>query len=150
MRYGLTAALMNNGYYYANTNGAVYDDSASARLWFDEYDGGGNLGVGYLGQPLANAAGAVQTAAWSNGVWKREFANGIVLWNPKGNGQQTVSVSGLGNLKHLTGNQNPGLNNGSQVTGGTVTLQDRDGLILLRLTPVSIPKSPTAVKIHTS
>jgi hypothetical protein len=147
MRFGLTAALMNNGYYYANTNSAVYDDSAANRLWFDEYDGGGR-GVGYLGQPLSNAAGAVQTAAWSNGVWKREFANGIALWNPKGNGAHSVSLSGLGNLKHFSGSQNPSLNNGSTVTNGSVTLQDRDGLILMRLTPVAIPDPPTAVQIQ--
>jgi hypothetical protein len=147
MRYGITAALMNNGYYYANTNGSLQDETAANRLWFDEYDGGG-LGVGYLGQPLSNAAGAVQTVAWSNGVWKREFANGIVLWNPKGNGQQTISLSGLGNLKHFSGSQNPSLNNGATVTNGSVTLQDRDGLILMRLTPVAIPDPPTAVQIQ--
>jgi hypothetical protein len=149
MRYGITATLMNDGYYFANDgngDGAYYNNPAD-RLWFDEYDGGG-LGVGYLGQPLSNAAGAVQTAAWSNGVWKREFTNGIVLWNPKGNGAHSVSLSGLGNLKHFSGRQNPSLNNGSTVTNGSVTLQDRDGLILLRLTPVAIPNSPTAVQIQ--
>lgn len=157
MRYGIAATLMNNGYYYANTNPNLYDETAANRLWFDEYDGGGvlgsngvvtgGLGVGYLGQPSAGAAGAVQTAPWSNGVWKREFANGIALWNPKGNGTQTVSLSGLGNLKHLSGSQNPSLNNGATVTGGTVTLQDRDGLILLRLTTGGIPNSPSALQL---
>ena len=157
MRYGICATLMNNGYYYPNLPGEAYDESAASRLWFDEMSGGGTmnlatgvltggLGVGYLGQPSAGAAGAVQTAAWSNGVWKREFANGIVLWNPKGNGAQTVSLSGLANLKHFSGSQNPSLNNGAPVTG-SVTLQDRDGVILMRLTPVVIPDSPSALKL---
>jgi hypothetical protein len=149
MRYGITAALMNNGYYFAAaTLGQLYLSDPANCLWFDEYSGGSLNTVGYLGQPLSNAAGAVQTAAWSNGVWKREFANGIVLWNPKGNGQQTISLSGLGNLKHFSGSQNPSLNNGATVTNGSVTLQDRDGLILMRLTPVAIPDPPTAVQIQ--
>jgi hypothetical protein len=128
MRYGITASLMNDGYYFADI-GTYDEETPSNRLWFDEYDGGG-IGVGYLGQPLSSAAGAPQTAAWTSGVWKREFAHGVVLWNPKGNGAKTVSLSGLGNLKHLKGTQNPSLNSGAAVT--SVTLQDRDGLILLR------------------
>jgi hypothetical protein len=124
MRYGLAAALMGDGYYTA-TSTTGYSDVRMP--WFDEFDGGGALGVGYLGQPTQPP----QTASWTNGVWKREFEHGIALWNPKGNGAKSVSVSGLGNLKHLTGAQNSTLNNGSSVTG-TVTLQDRDGLILIR------------------
>jgi hypothetical protein len=130
MRNGLAATLMNDGYYFADA-GSYDEETTANQLWFDEYDGAG-AGVGYLGQPLSSAAGAAQTAAWTSGVWKREFAKGIVLWNPKGNGAKTVSLSGLGNLKHLKGSQNPTTNDGSMVTGGSVTLQDRDGLILLR------------------
>ena len=56
VRYGITAALMNNGYYFADCG--VYDEETVAnRRWFDEYDNGG-AGVGYLGQPVAGAAGA--------------------------------------------------------------------------------------------
>jgi hypothetical protein len=137
MRYGLAAALMNNGYYYADDG--VYDqETASHRRWFDEFDNSG-AGTGYLGSPVAGALGNAQTAAWSNGVWMREFQNGVVLWNPKGNGAKTVSLaalkspSGHAGLKKLIGHQNPGLNNGAVVS--SVTLQDRDGLILLWVTP---------------
>ncbi len=132
-RYGITAALMNNGYYVADSG--VYDEETVAnRRWFDEYDNAG-AGVGYLGQPVSGSAGAPQTAAWSNGVWMREFKNGVVLWNPKGNGAKTVSVSGLvstsgrAGLKHIAGTQDPAVNNGRAVT--SVTLNDRDGVILL-------------------
>ena len=122
MRYGIAACLMGNGY-YAATSTVSY---AEVFLWFDEFDNAG-AGVGYLGQ----AIDPWQTVPWSNGVWKRAYQNGIVLWNPKGNGQQTVSLSGLGNLKHITGSQDTTVNNGAIVTNGTVTLNDRDGLILL-------------------
>jgi hypothetical protein len=130
MRYGLAAALMNDGYYFADA-GTYDEETIGNQLWFDEYDGAG-LGVGYLGQPLSSAAGSPQTTAWTSGLWKREFQHGIVLWNPKGNGAKTVSLSGLGNLKRIKGSQNSATNDGSMVTDGTVTLQDRDGLILLR------------------
>jgi hypothetical protein len=137
VRYGITAALMNNGYYFADAG--VYDEETVAnRRWFDEYDNAG-AGVGYLGQPIAGAMGAAQTAAWSKGVWMREFKNGVVLWNPKGNGAQTVSVSGLvspsghGGLKHIAGTQDPTVNNGAAAT--SVALNDRDGVILLWTSP---------------
>jgi hypothetical protein len=137
VRYGLAAVLMNNGYYSADY-GAYDEETVANHRWFDEFDNAGR-GEGYLGYPLATAAGNPQTAAWSNGVWMREFQYGVVLWNPKGNGARTVNVSGLvspnghAGLKHLLGTQNPGLNNGSAVT--SVTLQDRDGLILLWTAP---------------
>jgi hypothetical protein len=136
-RYGIAAALMNNGYYFAD--GGTYDEETVAnRRWFDEYDNAG-AGVGYLGQAVSSSLGAPQTVAWSNGVWMREFKNGVVLWNPKGNGTRTVSVAGLvsssghAGLKHIAGKQNPTLNNGKAVT--SVTLTDRDGLILLWTSP---------------
>ena len=136
-RYGITAALMNNGYYFADSG--IYDEeTVSNRRWFDEYDNGGR-GVGYLGQPVAGAVGNPQTGAWSNGVWMREFQYGVALWNPKGSGARTVNVSGLVSphghtgLKHIAGTQDPAINNGRAVT--SVTLQDRDGVILLWTSP---------------
>jgi hypothetical protein len=136
-RYGITAALMNNGYYFADP-GSYDVETAANRRWFDEYDNAG-AGVGYLGQPVSGSVGAVQTAAWSNGVWMREFKNGVVLWNPKGNGAKTVSVAGLvstsghAGLKHINGTQDRAVNNGQAVT--SVTLNDRDGVILLWTSP---------------
>ena len=136
-RYGITAALMNNGYYCADS-GTYDEETVANRRWFDEFDNAG-AGVGYLGQPVAGAAGGPQTGAWSSGVWMREFKNGVVLWNPKGNGAKTVSVSGLvspsghSGLKHIAGKQNPAVNNGKAVT--SVTLNDRDGVILLWTSP---------------
>jgi hypothetical protein len=52
MRYGLTTALMGDGFfsYEINTNG----HGSLGLLWFDEYDGAGR-GRGYLGQPTAAA-----------------------------------------------------------------------------------------------
>jgi len=137
MRYGITAALINDGYYFADS-GAYDEETPAMRRWFDEYDNAG-AGVGYLGQPVRGAEGSPQEGAWSNGVWRREFQNGVVLWNPKGNGARTVNVSGLVSpsghtgLKHIAGKQDPAVNNG--LAAASVTLQDRDGVILLWTRP---------------
>ncbi len=137
VRYGIAAALMGNGYYAAD-NGVYDGETTTNRRWFDEFDNAGR-GVGYLGHPVASAAGNPQTGAWSNGVWMREFQYGVVLWNPKGNGVRTVNVAGLVSpsghtgLKHLAGTQDPAVNNGLGAT--SVTLQDRDGVILLWTAP---------------
>ena len=52
MRFGLTTALLNDGYfgYEINTNG----HGSLCLLWFDEYDNAG-AGRGYLGQPVGAA-----------------------------------------------------------------------------------------------
>ncbi len=120
MRYVLSSTLLEDGYYAYSPDGYPDNNLFS----FDEC--GGNAGgpaIGYLGYPTQTPP----TAAWQKGVWRRDFDHGIALVNPKGNGAQTVSLGGT--FKHLTGAQNPTLNNGTSVT--TVTLQDRDGLILL-------------------
>ncbi|HEY1954785.1 MAG TPA: hypothetical protein VGH28_04220 [Polyangiaceae bacterium] len=122
MRYGMASASLEDGYYaYSPTTGYTDTDLYS----FDEL--GGNTGgppVGYLGYPTE----APPTAAWKQGVWRRDFDHGIVLVNPKGNGAQTVSLGGT--FKHLVGKQNPSVNDGSSVT--SVTLADRDGLVLMK------------------
>jgi hypothetical protein len=52
MRFGLTTALLNNGFFNF-LNGDQY--APDGLMWFDEYDNAG-AGRGYLGQPLGPAA----------------------------------------------------------------------------------------------
>ncbi len=122
MRYGLASCLMNDGYYSFTDNAKQYSGVA----WFDEFDS--NLGQ----------ASAPPVAAWNSGVWRRDFDNGIVLVNPKGNGAKTVTLE-TAYLK-IKGTQDPATNNGQSVT--TVTLKDRDGIILLRKHPAKRPMAP--------
>jgi hypothetical protein len=125
MRYGLTSCLMDNAYYYLNVNNSVIS-------WFDEFDA--NLG------PATSAPYSAGTmTAYQKGVYRRDFQNGIALVNPKGNGPQTVTLETT--YKHLSGTQVPSVNNGQSVT--SVTLNDRDGVILLRTTAQAVPDSPT-------
>lgn len=123
-RYGFASCLMNNGYYSFASNSTGY----YGVVWFDEYNA-----------KLGSAVVSTPTKAWQNGVWRRDFTNGIALVNPKGNGPRTVSLGGT--FIKLKGAQAPSVNTGQAVT--TVTLQDRDGIILLRKTPLVQPASPT-------
>jgi len=128
MRYGLTSSLMDDAYF-------CYTDMAheySSVPWFDEYDV--NLGP---------AITPPQTAPWQNGVYRRDFANGIALVNPRGNGTQTVTLESA--FVKLKGGQAPAVNNGATVT--QVTLSERDGIILLRKPPAHAPKAPTNINI---
>jgi hypothetical protein len=106
---------------YASALGFEYDPSSL--IWADECDNAG-AGIKFLG----TATTGPQDAAWSQGVYRRDFANGIVLVNPKGNGAKTVDLGGT--FKKINGTQCPSVNSGATVT--SVTLQDRDGLVLLR------------------
>jgi len=119
-RYGLTSTLMDNGYYAVMAPGETHPE-------YDEFYGGSTHSaekLGYLGYPIDPP----QMAAWSQGVFRREFDNGLVLVNPKGNGTRTVDV-GAGWTK-IEGSQDPAHNSGQRVT--SVTLQEQDGIILVR------------------
>ena len=123
MRYGLASCLMDDGYYYFN------DDAHEnyGVTWFDEFDA-----------KLGAAVSKPQTSAWKSGVFRRDFENGIVLVNPKGNGSKKVTLDGT--FIKLKGSQDSSVNNGATVT--EVTLQDRDGIILLRNKPAKRPAAP--------
>lgn len=129
MRYGLTSTLMDDGYYVFNIKGNAGADA----VWFDEY-----------GAKLGQSVSSPPTGAWQKGVWRRDFEGGIALVNPKGNGAQTVTLEG--DFKRISGTQDSGVNNGQ--TTRTVTLQDRDGIILLRPQSLAKPRAPTSVSIQ--
>ncbi len=126
-RYGFASCLLGDGYYY-NDDAGSYNDF----LTYDEYSFN-------LGTATTSALVFPGATAYQNGVWRRDFANGIALVNPKGNGMQTVTLETT--YKHLSGTQAPSVNNGQSVT--TVTLNDRDGVILLRTSSQPVPDAPT-------
>lgn len=119
MRFGLTSALLGNGYfsYEVNTDG----HGALGLLWFDEYDlGTGQLG--YLGFPKSEAVED------STGVFSRKFERGLVLVNPTTE-TQTLELDKY--YQHIKGTQVPEINTGAVTQ--KVTLSPMDGVILLRL-----------------
>jgi hypothetical protein len=125
MRYGLTSCLMDNGYFQWSVIGHEY----TGTNWFDEYS-----------VKLGNATSNPSTTAWQKGVYRRDFANGIALVNPRGNGTQTVQLET--SYVKIQGTQDPAVNNGQTVQ--TVTLQDRDGIILLRKGTAAAGEQPQA------
>ncbi len=127
MRYGLASCLMDDGYFqYADINGV------NGAPWYDEYD-----------VKLGRAISAPPTSAWSNGVYRRDFENGIALVNPKGNGSVTVQLET--DYRLVSGRQAPTVNTGALTR--SVSLNDRDGIILLRTTPRSRPLPPQRVVV---
>jgi len=128
LRYGLGSCLLGDAYYSFTNTATGYNGV----VWFDEYNAS-------LGQATPSPV-----AAWQSGVWRRDFDNGIVLVNPKGNGPKTVTLEN-GFVK-LKGTQDPATNNGQTVT--TVTLKDRDGVILLRKNPLKRPLPPQNVTVQ--
>jgi hypothetical protein len=135
VRYSLSLTLMRNGWaiYAIDSGGNDVVDASNLAAYpvFDEFWGGSLNTAGYLGAASNTAQGAVQSAPWSQGVWRRDFVNGIVLVNPNTNGTQTVALGGT--FYHLNGSQVPSINNGAAVT--SVTIPAGDGLILLRNAP---------------
>jgi putative glycosyl hydrolase-like family 15 (GHL15) protein len=129
LRYGLASCLLDDGYFAFTERGKGYTGVA----WFDEYDS-------KLGQAVMPPA----TTAWQKGVYRRDFENGIVLVNPKGNGPQEVTLEE--DFKRLSGKQDPTVNNGALTR--KLVLQDRDGIILKRTKPVAAPTAPKLVAVH--
>jgi hypothetical protein len=196
IRYGITMALMNDGYYAGEVapdhigpgyipGSPGYPSPTTAfnnpKYWWEEYDAGG-IGAGYLGQPTDDGNGAVQRLprwAYGNnvgisendpyiatvggyglpgGVWAREFQNGIAIVNPKGNGAVTLDINsdlgGPGVWKHFQGNDPDITNdpNDGSVATSNLTLQDRDGIILLRtssLTRTTVTSSAPSIPLGT-
>ncbi|MGH8588195.1 MAG: putative glycoside hydrolase [Gammaproteobacteria bacterium] len=123
-RYGFASALMDDAYFdFSDGTGSIYTTKV---VWFDEYDLAGSRNTSWLG----NAIDSPQTAPWQNGVYRRRFQNGMVLVNPRGNGDRTVTI-GSG-YKRFKGKQDTAHNNGLAAT--SVELADRDGILLVATT----------------
>ncbi len=109
-RYAYTSCLLDDGYFCFTANDKEY----SSVTWFDEYDF--RLGAALSKPP---------TAAWNNGVWRRDFERGIALVNPT---KQPVTVALEPGFRRLSGHQDSTINNGSPAV--SVILEPKDGIIL--------------------
>jgi hypothetical protein len=132
LRYGLTSALMHNGWWCMDNINSFYKEL----WWYDEYDFD-------LGQPVDEPPIGTnplsQPNDYQNGVFVREFDNGLAVCNPRGNGTRTITLPDAGPNKYwamLEGTQDPSVNNGETVT--TITLQDADGRIVRRMAATAL------------
>jgi len=120
MRFGLTTALLNNGYYSFDRAPSTHDQI----WWYDEYNT--NLGM---------PQGA--SFRYSNGVWRRDYRYGIVLVNPTSS-RKTLNLGG--EFYKIKGSQDPKYNDGSLAT--SVSLSAKDGIILFRSKSIITASGP--------
>jgi hypothetical protein len=127
MRYGLTSTLLYDGYY-------SFDWSTSKRenfWWYDEF----NVD---LGNPKSTPINLIDSTNGQikEGVWQREFENGIAILNST---DQNQTIKFDSEYEKIKSNQNPSINNGGKIN--ELSLQSEDGTILLR--PISEIKNST-------
>ncbi|MCX6779061.1 MAG: putative glycoside hydrolase [Candidatus Magasanikbacteria bacterium] len=119
MRYGLTSALLGNGYYSFDLG----DKDHGQTWWYDEY----NIKLG----ESTGAATYVRTGQTNNynlkGLWRRDYQNGVVLVN-SGNNNETVELGA--EFEKIKGSQDAPTNDGTIIS--SVTIPPQDGIILLR------------------
>lgn len=121
LRYSLATCLLDDGYFdYAPIGNEQYGTVE----WFDEFDLAGAADTNWLGLAIDSPP----ESAWRSGVWRRDFEGGVALVNPRGNGVQTVKVEQ--GLSRIAGQQDRQVNNGQPAD--SITLQDGDGIILVR------------------
>ena len=91
MRFGLTSALLNDGYfsYEMNTEG----HGSLCLMWFDEYDNAG-AGRGYLGYPLREAERLISSLETPNQVTANAFETGneVSVWQVSSKEENAASA----------------------------------------------------------
>ncbi len=135
-RYIIGTARLGEGMSALNRYSQGYSADLAALDRYDEYGGIAGLPRGWLGNPLATSVGLRPTTPrilkGPIGVYVREYDNGVVAVNPKGNGTQTLTSTDLpGGLKFLLGTQDPVRNSGATFT--SISIPERDALFLRRI-----------------
>ena len=131
MRYSLATCLMQDGYFeYVPDDNYQYGTVE----WFDEFDLAGTAGTDWLGR----AIDPPQDGPWRSGVWRRDFEGGVALVNPQGNGVRTITIED--GFRHIAGKRETRVNNGQPA--GQITLQDGDGILLVREGAVDVRDAP--------
>lgn len=117
-RYGLASALLYDGYFNYDRGDASHDEN----WWFDEYSTA-------LGAAVSSAYNTLNTDhpnKIQEGVWRRDFANGLVLVNSTDT-KRTVNLET--GYEKINGTQDPEVNDGSLI--GSVVIPSHDGIIIL-------------------
>ncbi len=118
-RYGFASSLLGGAYYIFTRDGSKWRTIE----WFDEYDLAGRGTTSWLGR----AKDDPPKTAWSKGVYRRDFENGIVLVNPRGNGDTVVQIEA--GYMTFPGRQDPAVNSGQPVR--ELHIPDRSGVLLV-------------------
>jgi putative glycosyl hydrolase-like family 15 (GHL15) protein len=111
-RYAYTSCLLDDGYFSFTDRARGH----SSVPWFDEYE-----------HKLGKALAEPPRAAWSGGIWRRDFERGVILVNPTTTTRTVVVEPGL---RRLHGRQDASVNDGSPAS--RVAIAAKDGIVLLR------------------
>ncbi len=118
MRYGLASALLGDGYYSYDDG----DETHTQTWWYDEY----SVALGEAVNSPYNILNSEHPNKVQTGLWRRDFANGLVLVNSTDQDRRLNLETGY---EKINGEQDPETNNG--IITATVTIPAKDGLILL-------------------
>jgi len=118
MRYGLSSALMYDGYYSFDYGPLKRENF----WWYDEFDVD-------LGQPKSTPVNwlAKSNGQLKAGVWQRDFESGLVIVNSTDQ-KQTINFNR--EYEKIKSHQNQDVNNGGKIN--SLTLMPADGTLLLR------------------
>lgn len=139
VRYSFATALMGNGFYKFSPNDEYYFGTVE---WFDEFDLAGTADTSWLGLAITPPP----EKPWQNGVYRRDFENGIALVNSHNNDPQTVTIGADENLRRFLGKQDPAVNNGQPAR--QITLKAGDGILLVRERGKGLPPPPSAPRLR--
>ncbi len=118
MRYGLTSALLGNGYFAFD-----YGDMDHAQLyWYDEYNT-------KIGSPISNPINLkTNTSKIDLGLWRRDFENATSFVNSSKENQ--IYIFEQETFEKIKGAQDTKVNDGTKVN--YLNLAANDGIILLK------------------
>lgn len=150
-RSAICQTLLDDGYVYITNDNREYNSTPHWDEFGTVNTSTTGLSKGWLGQPVDAAISVLedasgQSAVWlgsdSNGIFKREFDNGIVLVNSSLTSSITIPVSAgadeangeliAGKWQRINGAQDPSHNNG-QVVNSNLTIGAHDGYVLQRV-----------------
>lgn len=119
MRFGLTSSMLEDNVYYSFD----YGEENHGQNWqYDEYDVN-------LGSAVSDSQSLSGKQIYSNEVWRRDYAQGVVLVNPT-NATQKVDLGA--EYENILGKQDSTTNNG-KITS-KINLSAKDGLLMLKTT----------------
>ncbi len=154
MRWGLCGCLLTDAYFYATPTNFEFNRMI---LWDEQgviNQGTTGLSREWLGAPIDDSQLVQETAlggssVWlgsdSNGIFKREFTNGLVLVNSSNSLTGSISITvkvgadeangelEQGKWRRINGLQDPSYNDGTTVDAGVLTIPAINGIVLERV-----------------
>lgn len=136
MRFGLGSVLLGDGYYSFDLGEVNHGQT----WWYDEYDVN-------LGRAVSEPYNILDknNSNWKQGIWRRDFENGIVIVNSTKDNQAYVFDDEI--FEKINGSQDRRINNGAKVN--MVAMVGEDAVVMQRTVafePRVISETKTSVE----